>query len=30
MMKEILIGSGVVGAYLALQIWILPAMGVQT
>lgn len=29
-MKGILIGTGVVGAYLALQIWILPSMGVQT
>jgi hypothetical protein len=29
-MKGFLIGTGVVGAYLALQIWILPSMGVQT
>jgi len=29
-MKGILIGIGGVGAYAALQMWILPAMGVQT
>ena len=29
-MKGILVGTGVVGAYVALQMWILPAMGVQT
>ena len=29
-MKGILIGTGVVGVYLALQMWILPSMGVQT
>jgi hypothetical protein len=29
-MKGILIGTGVVGAYIALQMWILPSMGVQT
>ena len=29
-MKGLLIGLGVVGAYLALQMWILPSMGMQT
>lgn len=29
-MKGIFVASGVVGAYLALQMWILPGMGVQT
>lgn len=29
-MKGIFLVSGVVGAYLALQMWILPGMGVQT
>lgn len=29
-MKGILIGVGFVGAYIALQVWILPAMGIQT
>jgi|GEM_PF-2314999 len=29
-MKGLLIGMGVVGAYLALQIWILPSAGVST
>jgi hypothetical protein len=29
-MKGILIGVGVVGAYVALQMWILPMMGIQT
>lgn len=29
-MKGILIGMSVIAVYLALQMWILPKMGVQT
>jgi len=30
MMKGILVGIGVVAFYIALQMWILPKMGIQT
>jgi ABC-type enterobactin transport system permease subunit len=29
-MKGILVGIGVVAVYIALQMWILPKMGIQT
>jgi ABC-type enterobactin transport system permease subunit len=29
-MKGILVGIGVVAFYIALQMWILPKMGIQT
>lgn len=29
-MKGILVGIGVVAIYIALQMWILPKMGIQT
>jgi hypothetical protein len=29
-MKGLLIGTGVIGAYVALQVWILPSMGIRT
>ncbi len=29
-MKGILVGVGIMGAYVALQLWVLPLMGIQT